>query len=134
MDVINAFHVAPIGYARAYVTMEAHGCKRHPAYVIGCSDCGYEPVSHTVALVGDVIAMVLDREDGSVIDWLTADSGTDFAVTIAHDGEVVIREDALNAPCAVIVALASESRLYANCFSVQLSELYPSILPIPALF
>ncbi len=134
MDTLNAFHVAPIGYARAYVTMEAHGCKRHADYRIGCHECGYSPIAHTVAMVDDVIALILDREDGSVIEWVTADSGTEFAANVAHDGEVVVREDALDNPCPAVVALASEARLYADCFSVRLSELYPSILPIPALF
>jgi hypothetical protein len=134
MDTLNAFHVAPIGYARAYVTMEAHGCKRHAEYATFCPECDWVPVSHTVAMVDDVIALVLDWEDGSIVEWITADSGVEFATSIAHDGQVVIREDALNDPCDVIRALASEARLYADCFSVQLSELHPSILPVPALF
>lgn len=134
MTTINAFHTAPTGYAREYVTMTATGCKRHAAYAVGCSACEYVPVTHVAALVDDVIALILDREDGSVIEWLTADSGREFAATVAHDGAVVIREDALIDPCPVVVALASESDLYADCFSVQLSELWPSVQPVPALF
>ena len=134
MTTVNAFHVAPIGYAREYVTMTATGCNSHDAYRIGCGNCDYVPVTHTVALVDDVIALILDREDGSIIECLTADSGTEFAATVAHDGEVVIREDALNDPCPVIVALAAEAARYADCFGVHLQPLPMSVMPVPALF
>ena len=132
MDTINAFHTAPIGYARAYVTMEAHGCKRHADYRIGCHECGYSPIAHTVAMVDDVIALILDREDGSVVEWITDDAyGPDMA-HLAHDGTVVIRDDATET--GIARALIHESELVADCFGRELSELYPSILPVPALF
>src|SRR5690606_33116238 len=132
MDTINAFHTAPIGYARAYVTMEAHVCKRHADYRIGCHECGYSPIAHTVAMVDDVIALILDRDDGSVVEWVTDDGyGPDMA-HLSHDGTVLNREEA--AETRIARALIPASELVADCFRLELSELYPAILPIPALF
>lgn len=125
-EAINAFHVAPAGYTRQYVTTEARGCSMHDAYVIGCSACDYVPVRHAVTLGGDIVALILD-DDGDVAEWVTADSGAEFAATVAHWGTVVIREDALNDPTPTVVALAHEATLYADCFSVTLSDMFPSV-------
>lgn len=121
METINAGHLAPIGYTRSYVTMAARGCERHSGiYTRFCSACDWTPVSHRIALKDDVIALILDREGGDVIEWLTDDSGVEFAQTVAHDGIVVIREDVWQNLDAHPVARAAvhEATLYADCFGV----------------
>lgn len=128
METINAGLIAPIGYARGYVTMTATGCPKHGNYTLFCGACDYVPVPHRVELSGDVIGLILDREDGSVIDWLTPDSGIEFATTVAHAGHVVIREDIWDnlADYPVARAAIAEAGLYADCFSAPAATLPPS--------
>lgn len=128
METINAGLIAPAGYARSYVTMTATGCAKHESYTLFCGACDYMPVSHRVELSGDTIGLILDREDGSVIEWLTPDSGIEFATTVAHAGHVVIREDVWGnlADHPVARAAIAEARLYADCFSIPAGTLPPS--------
>lgn len=124
METINATHVAPRGYARTYAAPTPRGCAKHATYTIFCQGCGYDFPHVKVALDDDIIALILDREDGSVLEWVTDDAhGPDIA-HLAHDGEVVLRNDALDNPAAL--ALAHEATLYADCFAVALANRWPS--------
>lgn len=124
METINATHTAPIGYTRSYVKPVKHGCTRHADYMIGCGSCGFAFVPTPVTLAGDVVALILDREDGSVVEYVTTDSTPVNVAHLAHDGEVVLRDDLLDHP--VSAALAYEATLYADCFAVPLSQRFPS--------
>lgn len=121
---INATHTAPVGYTRSYVRPTAHGCRSHDAYRIGCGLCGYAFTPTPVTLASDVLALILDREDGSVLEYVTDDATPVNVAHLAHDGEVVLRDDMLDHP--VSAALAYEATLYADCFGVPLSERFPS--------
>ena len=124
-ETINAFHVAPTGYARTYASVSEHGCEVHPNYRPLCSGCGFKWEDKRVALDDDIVALILDPQDGSVVEWITDTAyGPDIA-HLAHQGEVVIRED-FDADNSAIIALAAEARLVADCFGVQLSDKWPS--------
>ena len=112
---VNAFHVAPAGYTRTYLRFSGSNDPRTGRAI-------FDDVP--VTLGDDVIALILDRDDGSVVEYVTSESGGEVA-GLAHDGEVVILESAdLSHPA--IAALVSEARLYADCFGVTLSDKWPS--------
>lgn len=110
--------IAPAGYTRSYTRAKDTPCTAHPDYHPFCPNCTYVIESVPVTLKGDVIALVLDREDGSVIDWIEPDYWVGLVQTLAHQGIAVIREDVYadldSYPAAR--ALAHEAELYADCF------------------
>lgn len=123
-DTLNACHVEAAGYTRHIHRMTPHGCTVHPEYRILCSSCGWKTTTEPITLGGSIVALILDRDDGSVIEWLTADSGLEFARSIVHDGELVILDRAEDSP--VVAAAMHEAILRADCFSVALGERFPS--------
>ena len=114
-ETVNAFHVAPTGYTRTYLRFSGSNDPRTGRAI-------FDDVP--VALGGDVIALILDREDGSVVEYVTADQGPEVA-GLAHDGAAVILESAdFNHPA--LSAIISEAEIYADCFNVTLSDKWPS--------
>lgn len=114
-ETVNAFHVAPAGYTRTYARFSGKNDPRTGRAI-------FDDVP--VTLGDDVIALILDREDGSVVEYVTTESGSEVA-GLAHDGGVVILESA-DFSHPAISALANEARLCADCFGLTVSDIWPS--------
>lgn len=136
METINAGHIAPAGYTRPCVTMEPRGCKVHPAYTIGCPRCDYVEVRTPITLTptplpgtesdDDILALILD-ESGNVAEWITRDTDSETAQTIATWGTLVISADAWDTMPPNIAAAMHEATLSADCFGLTLDTLAPSL-------
>ena len=129
-ETMNACHVAPAGYTRAYHAMRAHGCQKHADYTIFCQSCEYRVHEVPVTLgardeFGDMVLALIIDEDGDVIEWITEDTSADTARTVVECGELVVME---HAPASVgIDAAMNEARLRADCFALKLSDMRPSM-------
>lgn len=134
MSEINAFHTAPAGYTRSHVSMRSHGCKRHAVYALFCAECGWEAVRTPITLGsldadGDrVLALILDH-DGDVYEWLTADSGREFASNVVSSGSLVILDTPETWDSPTLQAAMHEATLNADCFALTLDDLAPSETP-----
>lgn len=124
MQTINATHVAPIGYARPLSRISSRGCNAHGEYRLFCQSCAYVVTWELVELSGDIIALILDRDSGQVLEYVTTEDDAYSVNHLAHDGEVVLRDDMLGDARAL--TLAYEASIYADCFSVPLSKRWPS--------
>lgn len=63
---------------------------------------------------GDVVAVVLDWEDGSVLDWFASDTYWETAQNVATWGRLVVLEGSEGLrPVAVAIR---EAELHADCF------------------
>lgn len=119
---VNAGFIRPVGFTATYTTMQSVGCLKHGTYTLFCAECYWVPVAHTVTLGGDVLALVLDREDGSLLEVIGTDTYWETAQTVATWGNLVVSEHVWNMPEVphnVAVAM-HEATLYADCFGVAL--------------
>lgn len=114
---MSAHLIAPAGYARTHFQFVAVACQNHTQYAIGCASCTYVETELTVPLTGDTLALILDREDNSVLEYVTTYSAGYEIAHLAHDGVVVIREDMQDHPTAQ--ALITESALVADCYGLE---------------
>lgn len=133
---MNAYYVAPAGYTRTHLEFRKVGCARHGYgnYQPLCPDCRYEErhVPHTLGAIDEdgnrIIALILDPDDGSVLDYLTATTSRETAVTLATAGFLVIVTDAPDTAPSIRAAIR-EAELYADCFGRALPELPPTEAP-----
>lgn len=120
MESINGGTIKPVGYTVNYVRFDRYSCTRHSDYSLFCHDCGYAEISVPVTLGGDILALIVDRDTGELVDWVGSDTYWETATTLAHSGEVIISQSAwdMEPKPRALVALMSEAALYSDCFGV----------------
>ena len=131
-----AYHVAPAGYTRTHLEFRKVGCARHGYgnYQPLCPDCHYEErhIPHTLGAIDEdgnrIIALILDPDDGSVLDYLTATTWRETAATLAASGVLVIVADAPDTAPSIRAAI-HEAELRADCFGRTLPALPASEEP-----
>ena len=102
---IHGWHSAPLGYAREYWHYDGNELVS-TRYALGQTD-----------VYGDtIVALILDRETGNIVDYATTATSYDTGVTMAAWGEVVIADEYLDEPCDAVRALVRESKLRLDCF------------------
>lgn len=121
MRTINAGHVKPVGYSAKYITMKETACAKHQYYWPLCSKCIYREEHKTITLGEGILAIVICRESGEALEWITADTPWETAQNIATWGELVISQDVWEMeekPLSIIRAM-HEATLYADCFGLE---------------
>lgn len=98
----TTYDVEPFGYGATYWTPEGD---KTVALGIGV-DGGRDPV----------IAIVTDREDGSVLEWITADTYWETAVNVATWGRLHVWDEATVNPSQTVRRMVQEVDLYTDCF------------------
>lgn len=114
MQTITGGTIAPNGTQFYYTQFKQLNCDHGRI----CFQCDYIETKVPVTLDNDILAIVVDQDDNSVLDWITADSPAEFAINLVHSGELVISESTwkMEDVPKPIVAAMHEATLYANCF------------------
>lgn len=121
MQTINAGYIKPAGYSADYIEFVKTPCERHGEYSPFCGRCDYVERIVRVGLGGDILALILDREDSSLIEWITKDTSIESAANFATWGNLVVCADVWNLPEIPdnISAAMYEAKLYSDCFGVN---------------
>lgn len=121
MRTINAGHVKPVGYSAKYLTMKGKACKVHEKYYPLCSQCEYREEYKTIALGGEILALVICPETGELLEWITADTPWETAQNVATWGELAISQavwEMEEKPLSIVRAM-HEATLHADCFGLE---------------
>lgn len=125
-NTFNGGYLKPRGTTATFFTMSARGCAAHDGtYTPFCLDCDYVETSTEYTLGGPtkyggtILAFIVDQ-DGDLVDYVTADTYWETAVTMAGWGTVWLLDTLWNEPelPRSIIALMSEAELRADCFGL----------------
>lgn len=120
-ETITAGLIKPDGYSAKYVTMKATACPNHQNYLPLCSQCEYREEYRTVALGGEILALVICPESGELLEWITADTPWETAQNVATWGTLVISQavwDMEEKPLSIVRAM-HEATLYADNLGLE---------------